>query len=154
MPDPNLETTMKWARELGPSPELLGSLKKVERRASLVDEMDKKFVAGANLGLLDAQAKGERLELLGRISIGFMPKEKDARARCNVALRLWAGCMSAAKTIGDRNNDYKNTPETRVKDFGMIDSTAKSDVLYRAGVEAAPAFKELRLEKYYLETNA
>jgi hypothetical protein len=151
MPDPNLETAMKWARELGPTPELPASLKKVEKRAKLVDMMDTQFVAGANLGILEAQTKSDLLESLGKVTSRFMPKEEAASARCNTALRLWAGCISAAKTISEKNNEYRNTPETRARDFALIDSYASNDAVYRAGVEAAPAFKELRLEKYYLD---
>jgi hypothetical protein len=151
MPDPNLEVAMKWAQELGPTPDLPSSLKKVEKRATLVDVIDTEFIAGANLGILDAQAKSDRLESLGKATHRFMPKEDDARSRCNIALRLWAGCMSAAKTIADRNNEYRNTPETRKRDFALIDSYANNDAIYRAGVEAALAFKELRFEKYYLD---
>jgi hypothetical protein len=59
--------------------------------------------------------------------------------------------MSAAKTIGDKSNEYRNTPETRKRDFALMDSYANNDAVYLAGVEAASALKELRLEKYYLD---
>jgi hypothetical protein len=77
--------------------------------------MDTQFVAGANLGILEAQTKSDHLESLSKVTSRFMPKEEAVSARCNTALRLWAGCISAAKTISEKNNEYRNTPETRAR---------------------------------------
>lgn len=73
----------------------------------------------------------------------------DPLERLGIALRLWAGCMSAAKTIAATTMDGANTPEGRAAAFVAIDALADADELYAAGVEAAPAFKALHEQEYF-----
>jgi hypothetical protein len=68
--------------------------------------------------------------------------------RASIALRLWAGCLDAAKTIALETRDGPNSPELRAAAFAQIDSVAETDPIYGAGVEAAPAFKVLRRQSY------
>ncbi|HZC49841.1 MAG TPA: hypothetical protein VE244_12360 [Nitrososphaeraceae archaeon] len=42
--DPNIDTTLKWANDIGSLPILPKSLENVEQRAKLVDHIDKKFI--------------------------------------------------------------------------------------------------------------
>lgn len=78
-----------------------------------------------------------------------IPDEFD---RLSVALGLWSGCLSAAKVIALGTRSGPNTPEIRRAAFeGYIDPAAASDNVFRAGVEAAPAFKALRSEAIDLE---
>jgi hypothetical protein len=64
-------------------------------------------------------------------------------------LRLWAGCLSAAKTIATETRDGPNTPEARAAAFAVIDSLSREDEVYAAGVEAAPTFKALHEQDYF-----
>ena len=69
-----------------------------------------------------------------------MPDVTDPVVRLNICLRLWAGCLSAAKTIALETRSGLNTPELRKEIFTTkVDVLASNDPIYRAGVEAAPA---------------
>ena len=77
---------------------------------------------------------------------------QEDRNRINIALRLWSGCISAAKTIALQTKSGLNTPQIRGLLFSKkIDPTAQMDAIYREGVEAAPSFKSLRKEEYSFE---
>jgi hypothetical protein len=67
-----------------------------------------------------------------------MPTVSDPLDRIAIALRLWAGCLAAAKTIADATRSG-------------IDATAANDGLFRAGVEAARMFKRLRGQPFFLD---
>lgn len=149
--DPNPDTAMEWAAELGLPPNLPKSLKDSRKRARLVNEIDGKLIAESLLANLSSEEKRGRLGMVAGSTASLMPDVGDANTRTNISLRLWAGCISAAKMISDRTLTAPNTPETRAIAFAVIDRKAQEDALYRAGVESAPAFKRLRLQEYYLE---
>lgn len=66
-------------------------------------------------------------------------------------MRLWSGCLAAAKTIALETKDGQNNPTKRAANFKVIDSLASGDPVYLAGVEAAPALKKHRSEYYSFE---
>jgi hypothetical protein len=77
--------------------------------------------------------------------------------RKNIALRLWAGCLDAAKTLrdtyvsehnpdGNTKKEEHITPKARNTAFTKVDPNAKKDPIYNAGVESAPVW-ELKLKK-------
>jgi hypothetical protein len=69
-----------------------------------------------------------------------MPDVPDTLIRTGVTLRLWAGCLWAAKPL-DRP---ELAAADRVAIFTQdIDPRAVADELFRAGVEAAPLFNAL-----------
>jgi hypothetical protein len=80
-----------------------------------------------------------------------MPNIVDSLERLSITLRVWAGCLAAAKAIADETLSGPNTTAVRVELFGWIDPSAATDALFRSGVEAAPAFKTLRGESYWLD---
>jgi hypothetical protein len=72
--------------------------------------------------------------------------------RKNIALRLWTGCLCAAKecrrtSIAEHNPDgttkseSQYTPEMRAESFKMIMITSREDPIYEAGIEAAPVWE-------------
>jgi hypothetical protein len=74
------------------------------------------------------------------------------RERGNIALRLWTGCLCAAKecrrtSVSEHNPDGTTkrespyTPEMRTESFEKIMITSSKDPIYEAGVEAAPVWE-------------
>jgi hypothetical protein len=55
--DPNMDTALKWANEIGLPPLLPKSLEDVDQRAKLVDHMDSKLIQNSFLHELDAKEK-------------------------------------------------------------------------------------------------
>lgn len=149
--DANPETVLGWAGELGGLTELPVSLKDARKRAQLVDRIDAPLISDSILAMLSPEEKQRRLAQVAQIAASYIPEVSDARSRANIALRLWAGCVSAAKMIAQETNSGPNTAEMRAKAFVQIDSIARGDNLYQAGEESAPAFKKLRLQPYFLE---
>jgi hypothetical protein len=91
---------------------------------------------------------GSRIAMIAALSRRYLPKIKDGLVRVNVALRLWSGCLSAAKVIALETRSGPNTPESRALVMPVIEEIAAKDPIYAAGVDVAPAFKRRRHEKY------
>jgi len=117
----------------------------------LVDTIDAPLVSNSTLATLPSDEKRRRIETVAQLAVSFMPGVQDADTRASIALRLWAGCMAAAKTIAHETRSGPNTREPRTKAFRNIDSLSAQDLLYRAGEEAGPAFKSLRLQTFSFE---
>ncbi len=78
--------------------------------------------------------------------------EWSDKERKNIALRLWTGCLCAAKecrrtSVSEHNPDgtakreSPYTPEMRAESFKKIMITSREDPIYEAGVEAAPVWE-------------
>jgi outer membrane murein-binding lipoprotein Lpp len=148
--DWHMEAARLFAEGLGPAPALPGSLADIQRRAEFVHQIDGRFIPNrGDVALF--QELGARLAELAEKSRTYMPDLEDGLARVNVSLRLWAGCLSAAKTIALETSSGPNTPEGRAGLMQGIDAIAAHDPIYAAGIEAAPAFKRLRAQPYSLE---
>lgn len=81
-----------------------------------------------------------------------VPGVPEAQDRMNVLLRLWWGCLAAAKTIALGTRDGPNTGEARRQAFEqLLDPIAAVDPVCRAGIRVAPAFKGQFYEEYSLE---
>lgn len=151
MPDLNMEAAWHLANGLGAVRELPESLNDSEIRARFVDAIDAPLIQGNSNGEA-FKYLGARLVSIARKSSEYIPEISGSLLRVNIALRLWSGCLSAAKTIALETRDGENTPEGRRKLFeSAIDPRAASDPIYRAGVEAAPLFKQLRQEEISFE---
>lgn len=72
--------------------------------------------------------------------------------RKTIALRLWTGCLCAAKecrrtSVAEHNPDGTTkkeshyTPDMRAESFEKIMRTVYEDPIYRAGVEVAPVWE-------------
>ncbi len=151
MVDPNMDTVIQWANEIGIPPILPSSLQDVNQRARLVDAIDGPLIRGSLLHTLNGREKTQRLNDIAGLSKTYIPDIDDDNVRLNITLRLWSGCLSAAKTIALQTMSGPNTPGTRSLIFGKINSIAQEDPIYCAGVEAAPSFKRLRNEPYSFE---
>jgi hypothetical protein len=125
---------------------------------AVVDAIDGPFLENGPIGdgteLLPNQQRfvEKRLDEIAAASATLLPDVRDVNVRLNICLRLWSGCLSAAKEM--RSVDAAGVPYTvehRAVAFRMIDEAAKHDPIYAAGVEAAPAFKKNRSERYELE---
>lgn len=79
------------------------------------------------------------------------PGVEPASQRMNVLLRLWSGCISAAKMIAQSTRSGPNTSAMRANAFVAIDRVARADAIYHAGVVAAPTFKRMRDQPYSFE---
>jgi hypothetical protein len=149
--DTNPDTALIWANELSSPAKLPAMLDDVRKRALLVETIDAPFISNSVLATLSSEEKQRRIETVARLVSSFMPDVQDANARASIALRLWVGCMTAAKTIANETRAGPNTREIRTTIFAAIDSISARDPLYCAGVEAGPAFKALRLQPFSLE---
>ncbi len=152
MVDTNMDTARRWANELGPPPPLPPSLQDVGQRAKLVIEINWPLIHGDALERLSTKEKAQRLNDVAGLSGNHMPDVDDDSDRDNITLRLWSGCLDAAKTIALETMNGPNTPSMRALAFGRkIDPTAQEDPIYCAGIEAAPSFKRLLEEDYSFE---
>src|SRR5271157_1670866 len=155
MPDYNMAIALIWAKALEEiyetSPLLPESLSKVSKRAMLVNTLDiPKFVNCLVYDCLEElsdEARYSCFKMLARISEEFMP-ETDEVDRTVISLRLWSGCLLAAKTIALQTMEGPITPGMREYYSRDIDLEARIDPVFRAGVESGIAFKRLRREKY------
>jgi hypothetical protein len=94
---------------------------------------------------------GKRLEKVAAASAVSMRDVAHPLDQVSLALRLWAGCLDAAKAIAFETRSGPNTPQQRAAIFSGVDTIAQADAAYRAGVEAAPAFKRARDQGYDLD---
>lgn len=145
------------AQGLGPSPELPESMTDVQARAWLAKAVNRPFAGevfplGDPALLLQGAAfeTGASINAFIDKSASLLPDEPDPIERLNVVLRLWSGCLMAAKEIADETLDGPNTIEGRQERFPAIDAAARGDRIFEAGVEAAPAFKDLEEQHYSL----
>jgi hypothetical protein len=69
----------------------------------------------------------------------LMPEVTYPIERLGITLRLWAGCVWAAKPL-DR---HYLTADDRAAVFSAVDQLASEDPVFEAGVEAAPLLNAL-----------
>lgn len=152
MPDSNMLYAYSWACRLSQET-LPTSLKDVEIRAILIDTIDFPITREGNTAniLLEYMSEDERqirLEKALRIANSFLTEQISEILKKNIILRLWSGCLDAAKSIATETLDGITSPETRNGHFFQIDIFARWDSVYRAGVETAPALKKRRKQYY------
>ncbi len=138
--DPNMVLAHHFATNLGPAPPLLQPLQPVERRAELVDRIDAPLVKHVDL-LAVVGRIATRVRDVIRVTPEFMPDVEDPIDRLNIALRLWSGCLSAARIIAYGSRSGPNDAALRAQIMPQVDAVAEEDPIYAAGVESAPAFK-------------
>lgn len=92
--------------------------------------------------------------------MSYLTEQIDEIPRKNILLRLWTGCMEAAKAIrfnyvaGIRTEVVIEPPisiEYHQSLFNLIDLLSKTDLIYASGVEAASAYKKVVKEYYSLK---
>jgi hypothetical protein len=78
---------------------------------------------------------------LDQLTGNLLPDVPDLCERINIALRLNAGYLDAAKMIAERTRAEINSATTRQRDIGLVEDRAANDPIYAAAVEAAPHYK-------------
>lgn len=128
------------------------SLQDAAQRALLVNAVNTPLVQNSLLPTLTVPQKTARLSLIGELSSPFLKDVGETNTRTNLTLRLWSGCLWAAKTIALETLDGPNSANQRLLSFTRdIDPIAQVDPIFRAGVEAAPAFKRLQNQEISLD---
>jgi hypothetical protein len=138
------------------------SLEDPLKRAQFVHFLDANITVGSEFWEYDKEKKQHFLQKMKEESKTYLPDVEDDNARINIALRLWAGCITAAKTLrekyvfvdvdGTKKEDYY-TPLMRENSFrDDVDPLSKGDMLYCAGVEVAPILiKNVRDQPLFVE---
>jgi hypothetical protein len=152
----------QWAREYDYIPELPDSLKlDCINRCHLIQFVDQQLLKIRTTSihfpkiLMDPDERERFIRILEEdednvrsiLDTGYSDSERK-----NIALRLWAGCLCAAKecrrtSVAEHNPDgttkseSQYTPEMRAESFKKIMITSREDPIYEAGVEAAPAWE-------------
>jgi hypothetical protein len=157
VPDPNVALAYAFAQGVCPPVALPPSMADAQARARFVIAVNRPFggeVFPADpLALLEAVgfASGGSTRAFIERGAPLVPDVPDPIERLNVVLRLWCGCLRAAKEIADATLDGPNTAEGRRDRFPAIDEAARHDPIFEAGVEAAPTFKDELGEHYSLD---
>jgi hypothetical protein len=151
-----MNTALRWANELGPPPKLSPYFLAAYERAKLVRDVNTEALAKALFkdyqGQLSVEEKGKCLNTVAELSKIHLPSVADPTTRANISLRMWSGCLAAAKTIAVQTLAGPNTPDQRNLIFREhIDPQAEADPIFCAGVESAPSFKKLLEEGYSLD---
>ncbi len=145
-----MDTAYLWGCELSQPLELPQSLEDVHNRAKLVSdfhscmcmEIKEDKAQGLEPQLFiqfDKIKKSRFLKCIDKVSKPYFRENTTRKKRINISLRLWSGCLAAAKNIaGGQNN-----ATTRSIAFSRIDVWSKIDSVYRSGVESAPVWKRL-----------
>jgi hypothetical protein len=147
-----MEIAYSWAQEIAQTESLPQSLENVKIRADLINKINNRLNIDINRDLesgsktgqlnnIDKSSKMELLEDITKLIHFYVLANNDKNKLVSIALRLWAGCLSAAKTIAHGTRDGENTAAIRNSIFNFIDERCKIDSVYRAGVEAAPIWK-------------
>lgn len=151
--DPNMNIAWNLGRGMTPNwDHLPTALEDVGIRARLAHAIDGSIVTNFAVGWEDAgRLIGEHIFRLAGVTPQYFPSSLDRVAQVGLTLRLWAGLMSAAKTIAYKTRNGINRDEVRLLTMQLIERNAHTDLIYRAGVEAAVSFKRLRRQRVYLD---
>lgn len=152
--DPNMDTAYLWGCELFQPLELPQSLEDVHNRAKLVSdfhscmcmEIKEDKAQGLEPQLFiqfDKIKKSRFLKCIDKVSKPYFRENTTRKKRINISLRLWSGCLAAAKNIAGGTRSGQNNATTRSIAFSRIDVWSKIDSVYRSGVESAPVWKRL-----------
>jgi len=166
--DPTMAIVYELAKTLGTVHVFPQPLQQLSARAILVNHLDTTVVANTPLWIIDQAGQflfvndlSTFLDSTASESGDYISDISDINVRVNIALRLWVGCIEAAKmirftsVIGAKDYSTVNvtyekylSPDDRFMESIRVDSIASQDWIYLAGAEAAPEFKKLRKEHY------
>src|SRR5208282_4131475 len=154
--DLNMGTALQWAHELGLPPQLpcaMGDLTKRIEVVNVTNETLNAYLEASGKRQLHEFTPNEKSNCLTSIAKAtqLILIDSGESSRTNLALRLWAGCLSAAKTIAFSTLSGPNTRAIRASVFTEIDRIAEIDPIFHAGVEAAISFKRMKGEPYCLD---
>jgi len=147
--DPNMNDAWELAEKMGPPPEIPPTLDNKERRTRFALELDSTF-AGILIRNLSENQKSLWLQKVDEVASKFT-SEQSSDKRINCSLRLWAGVLTGAKIVALETRAGPVTPENRRKASTEMQERSRRDPIFRAGLEVATRFKELRGQAYSLE---
>jgi hypothetical protein len=157
MPDTNMQTAYIWATELADIVNLRLSMDVTQAAqfANQINELLVKYInkdiklSGSglfeNFSIMTKEIIFHRLDDLCRNQLDDQISQNQ---RISISLRLWSGCISAAKMIALETRDGITTPDTRRQIFSSIDSVAMTDSIFCLGVESAPEYKKIHQQCY------
>lgn len=157
MSDTNMQTAYDWASELADTSNLRLSLNipQAAQFANQINELLGEYInkdiksSGPglfeNFSIMTKEVIFRRLDVLCR---NLLDDQISESQRVSIALCLWSGCLSAAKTIAIETQDGITTPETRKQIFSDIESLAMADSIFCLDVESAPAYKKIHQQCY------
>ena len=152
----------QWAKEYNNIPQLPESLRRdCLKRSQIVQFVNQQLLRTrtANLHfpkiLLDPNEKVRFIQTLEEDENtiqSVLDGVLSDNERGNIALRLWTGCLCAAKECrrtciaehkpdGTTRRESPYTPHARAESFRKIMITSNEDPIYEAGVQAAPVWE-------------
>lgn len=157
MPDTNMQPAYIWATELADTVNLRLSID-VTQAAQFANQINELLVkcinediksSGSglfeNFSIMTKEVLFRRLDDLCR---SLLDNLIDESQRVSIALRVWSGCLSAAKTIAIETRDGTMTTEKRKEIFRDIERLVMADSIFCLGVESAPAYKKIHQQCY------
>jgi hypothetical protein len=99
MADPNTAIIYGWAEQLGRRPAIPSSMKEPRNVTKFVGFVDRNVFANSKFWELTQWKRQEFFEDIAERTKIHLSDIKDYNQRINVTLRLWASCLSAAKTM-------------------------------------------------------
>jgi hypothetical protein len=160
--DLTMTVLYQWAKECGDIPQLPECLSSnIMNRCHLVQFLNQHIlkIRTTNVHfpkiLLNPDEKERFIRILeeNKDSMEYVLNDEwSDKERKNIALRLWTGCLCAAKecrrtSVSEHNPDgtakreSSYTPEMRAESFKKIMITSREDPIYEAGVEVAPVWE-------------
>ena len=151
MPDPLFQWVYDAAESLG-APAAPSWLNDVEVCLGLVNTVQEKVIPAIHQDPSEQRVRECFAALASEPT--SVPGVAEAAWRMNILLRLWCGCLGAAKTIAAATMDGPNVAADRARIFSeSLDPLAAADPVFRAGVRTAPTFKHRQQppQPYYLD---
>lgn len=149
--DPTMQMALELANGLGPPPGLPASLVNMADRVRVMEAIESRVIRQINYFSHDTWKLSLYLATLWMAMYpNSVPGVESIEDRTNILLRLWSGCMGAAKTIAMQTRAGPNSHRSRARIMPFIERQAQNDPIYTAGVIAAPSFKAGREEFYSL----
>lgn len=156
--DPNMRTAREWGWTMLEYPNniVLPPALTPKVIAEIVHTFDGDLVQADLLQDLNPFEASRRCKFIGSTLNDYFPLPRDSLTTkvgheyvlASIALRLWSGCISAAKVIALETRSGPNTPDYRKKASKTLLRTAQIDKIFAAGVVAAVEFKKLRKEPH------
>lgn len=137
-----------------PGPQLPQSLASdIHQRAEIIRRFNEELnMANFKNNLGEENTKKEILLKIIEWVKKVMPYPKlTDKERIALVLRLWSGCISAAKLLSDKDNNGPIDSKYRSEGFQSIDEYSKEDQLFSAGVECAQEYRKIGNEPIFLE---
>lgn len=158
MPDTNMNTIYNWARQLCDVSELNITMDDRNEVTNLIVEINNilgKYIENDKksnrTGLFEHFSKNTKNDILNHVDDLFKQYKftfKSKEHGQSFGLRLWSGCISAAKSIAPETMNGQNTHKLRSNLFRTLDRIANKDPIFKFGIECAPLFKKHH-QQYY-----